>query len=100
MASTGFVVTGLPALEYSAAARPAAAPKTRHSDREFEPSPFAPLRPTFAHSPAAHRPAIGVAPETSAAMPPLMYCCPVRTRMGSLTLTMPANSRLTSRLNG
>ena len=36
-----------------AAALPAAAPKTRHSGSEFEPRRLAPLRPTFAHSPAA-----------------------------------------------
>src|SRR5215467_12606637 len=50
---------------YSAAARPARAPKTRHSGSELEPSRFAPLMLTQAVSPAAYRPETGVAPWTS-----------------------------------
>ena len=38
---------------YSAAARPARAPNTRHSGKEFEPSRLAPLMLTHAVSPAA-----------------------------------------------
>ena len=38
---------------YSAAARPARAPKTRHSGSELEPSRLAPLMLTHAVSPAA-----------------------------------------------
>src|SRR5712692_2831428 len=52
-ASTGFVPTAAATLAYSAAARPDAAPNTRHSESELEPSRLPPLRPTFAHSPAA-----------------------------------------------
>ena len=42
---------------YSAAARPARAPKTRHSGSELEPSRLAPLMLTQAVSPAAYSPA-------------------------------------------
>ena len=41
---------------YSAAARPARAPNTRHSGSELEPSRLAPLMLTQATSPAAYRP--------------------------------------------
>ena len=57
---------------YSAAARPARAPKTRHSGSEFEPSRLAPLMVTHAVSPAAYRPPSGVAPSMSVWTPPIM----------------------------
>jgi len=47
---------------YSAAARPARAPKTSSSGSEFDPSRLAPLMLTHAASPAAYRPSRGVAP--------------------------------------
>ena len=57
---------------YSAAARPARAPKTRHSGSELEPSRLAPLMLTQAVSPAAYSPASGVAPSMSVWTPPIM----------------------------
>ena len=57
---------------YSAAARPARAPNTRHSGSELEPSRFAPLMLTHAVSPAAYRPSSGVAPSMSVWTPPIM----------------------------
>src|SRR5215469_16912822 len=56
----------------SAAARPARAPKTRSSGREFEPSRFAPLMLTQATSPAAYKPGSGVDPLMSVCTPPIM----------------------------
>ena len=57
---------------YSAAARPARAPNTRHSGSELEPSRLAPLMLTQAVSPAAYSPARGVAPSMSVWTPPIM----------------------------
>ena len=51
---------------------PARAPKTRHSGSELEPSRLAPLMLTHAVSPAAYRPASGVAPSMSVGTPPIM----------------------------
>ncbi len=51
---------------------PARAPKTSSSGSEFEPSRLAPLMLTQATSPAAYRPATGVAPLMSVLTPPIM----------------------------
>ena len=52
----GWTVPARQPAAYSAAARPARAPKTRHSGSELEPSRLAPLMLTQAVSPAAYRP--------------------------------------------
>ena len=57
---------------YSAAARPARAPNTSSSGKEFEPRRLAPLMLTQATSPAAYNPASGVAPLMSVCTPPIM----------------------------
>ena len=57
---------------YSAAARPARAPNTRHSGNEFEPSRLAPLMLTQAVSPAAYRPSRPALPSMSVWTPPIM----------------------------
>ena len=63
---------GFRAAAKSAAARPARAPKTSSSVSEFDPRRLAPLMLTHAASPAAYRPASGVAPSMSVEIPPIM----------------------------
>jgi len=54
------------------ALRPAREPNTKSSVSELEPSRFAPLMLTQAHSPAAYRPPTGVAASMSVWMPPMV----------------------------
>ena len=46
--------------------------QAKHSDSELDPRRLAPFKPTLAHSPAAYRPGIGVAPVMSVSTPPIM----------------------------
>src|SRR5690606_39322417 len=57
---------------YFAAISPVILPHTMHSEVELAPSLFAPCVLLHAASPAAHRPAISVAPSMLVWMPPIM----------------------------
>ena len=54
------------------AARAARAPKTKHSESEFDARRLAPWRPVQEHSPTAYRPGNVARPCRSVAMPPIM----------------------------